>query len=81
VTTGYVKDNVESADVEVEMSKTNGDPTTDEGVRKMREAVRDVPDPDRRPVTSKDVKRLRKAGLDDLAEIAESYVVPARRVS
>lgn len=63
------------------MSGNNGDPTNEENVRKMREAVRDVQDPERGPITWETVKTLREAGLDDLADIAETYVVPAARAS
>jgi hypothetical protein len=40
----------------------------------MREAVRDVPDPDRRPVTAAVVTKLRDAELSELADIAQHYV-------
>jgi hypothetical protein len=42
--------------------------------RRMQEAVRDLPDPERRKLTREDVETLRKADLGDLAEIAERYV-------
>lgn len=45
-----------------------------ERLRKMREAVRDLPDPERRDVTREDVETLREAGLEELAEIADHYV-------
>lgn len=56
----------------------NGEQTSDaaEDVRKMREAVRDVPEPERKPVTRETVKTLRKAGLTELAKIAEPYASP-----
>jgi hypothetical protein len=43
-------------------------------VREVRKAVRDVPDPAERPVTREDVKKLREADLDEIAEVAERYV-------
>jgi hypothetical protein len=42
--------------------------------RRIREAVRDVPDPEGGKLTKEDVRTLREAGLDDLAEVAEIYV-------
>jgi hypothetical protein len=43
-------------------------------LERMREAVRDVPDPDRGPVTAAVVKKLRDAELSELADIAQHYV-------
>lgn len=59
------------------MSGNNGDPTNEENVRKMREAVRDVQDPERGPITWETVKTLREAGLDDLVT---SYLLRARQL-
>ena len=46
----------------------------EERLKKMREAVRDLPElEDGKAVTKKDVQTLRDANLDDLAVIAERY--------
>lgn len=42
--------------------------------KKMRDAVRDVPDVKTTKVSKEDVDTLRAAGLDELAEVAEIYV-------
>ena len=46
-------------------------PDDDEG---RREAVRDLPDPERDQLTREDLDVLRDAGLGELAEIGEQYV-------
>ena len=46
----------------------------DDRRRELHEAVRDVDEPDRGPVTPEDVETLREAELAELAEIAEQYV-------
>lgn len=48
--------------------------TDEERRRALREAVRDVEDPQSGRVTFEDVETLRDAHLTELAEIAEQYV-------
>jgi len=55
--------------------KASNRPYSDEDRRReLHEAVRDVDEPDRGPVTPEDVETLRDAELTELAEIAEEYV-------
>ena len=42
--------------------------------RKMKQAVRDLPDPKRRGLTQEDIETLRKANLGKLAALAERYI-------
>ena len=46
--------------------------------RRMREAVRDLPDEEPSKLTSEDVETLREAGLEEVAEVAEIYVSSTR---
>lgn len=41
---------------------------------RTKDAVRDLPTPDRKKITKDDVATLRRLGLDELAEIAERYL-------
>ena len=50
------------------------DPDIADRQRRMREAVRDLPDVEPRKLTKEDVKTLRDAGLNEVAEVAEIYV-------
>lgn len=57
----------------------NGKQATDDSIqaersRRMKEAVRDLPDHGHKKLTREDVDTLRRADLDDLAKIAERYV-------
>jgi hypothetical protein len=57
------------------LDERNAQHKHDQRLRELRQAVRDLPDADKgNRITQEDVDVLRRAGFDDLAEIAERYL-------
>lgn len=60
--------------METRRSNGNGRDPEVERRRRMEEAVRDLPDPERRELTQEDIDTLHDAGLDEIAEVGKRYV-------